>query len=64
MRKVFLFPLALLTACGGAQLVSVDEGTEEGQTLNAAAVAYLQDAAPRLGMGRGDSVRQRAYFRD
>lgn len=64
MRKVFLFPLALLTACGGAQLVSVDEGTDEGQTLNAAAVAYLQDAAPRLGMGRRDSVRQRLHFRD
>lgn len=64
MRKVFMFPLALLTACGGAQLVSVDESVEEGQTLNAAAVAYLQDAAPRLGMGRGDSVRQRLHFRD
>ena len=30
MRKVFMFPLALLTACGGAQLVSVDR--ERGGT--------------------------------
>lgn len=64
MRTFLLLNVALLGACGGAELVSIDNSTDEGQTLNAAAVAYLQDAAPRLGMGRGDSVRQRLHFRD
>ena len=64
MRKFLMLNVALLGACGGAELVSFDENTEDGQTLNAAAVAYLQEAAPRLGMGRGDTVRQRLHFRD
>ena len=64
MRKLLMLNVALLGACGGAELVAIDDSTDDGQTLNAAAVSYLQDAAPRLGMGRGDSVRQRLHFRD
>jgi hypothetical protein len=33
MRKILMLNLALLGACGGADLVGVEEQTGEGQTL-------------------------------
>lgn len=64
MRKVLILNLAFLGACGGQELVSVQDVSDADQTLNAAAVTALQAAAPSLGMGRGDTVRQRLRFVD
>jgi Zn-dependent metalloprotease len=70
MRKVLMLNLALLSACGGAELVAVEtqgeegQGGQAGQILNEAAIATIQDGAARLGLGRGDAVRQTARFTD
>lgn len=64
MRKYLILNLMVLGACGGANPVDVDSQAENGQPLNAAAVAYVHGQAARLGLGRGDGIRQRQDFMD
>jgi len=64
MRKILLTSALLVGACGGVDLVAIDEVTEDGQTLNAAAVDVVLRSADKIGLGRSDSLRQRQRFVD
>lgn len=64
MRKFLMLNLALLGACGGAELVAVEEQEGAGQILNEAAISTVQDQAARLGLSRGDAIRQSERFTD
>lgn len=64
MSKILTLNFALLGACGGAELVGVEEQTSDKQFLNEAAIGYIQNQATRLGLSQGDAVRQRERFTD
>jgi Zn-dependent metalloprotease len=64
MRKILMLNLALLSACGSAELVAVETEDNGGQILNEAAISLVQGQAALLGLSRGDSVRQTQHFRD
>ena len=64
MRKFFVLNLALLGACGGPELVAVEETSQNSQALNETAVSFVQDHADALRIGRGDGISQRDRFTD
>lgn len=67
MRRAGLFtmvPLALLSACGGADLLPIEEASEDGQEVSAAAVDLLQARGTELGLDRFSTLRQTQRFVD
>jgi len=64
MRKILMLNVALLGACGGAELVAVEQEGSGDQVLNEAALSYVRSQAARVGLSSLDALRQRQRFTD
>lgn len=57
---ISLASMAAFPACGGTDLISVEETTGDGQTVSTQAVSLIQQRSVQLGLDHNDVVRQRS----